>query len=90
MLERIVVSIITMLLEKLGAFGLSLFKKYLKQKRIDDKVDSQVNKVKKALEEIKSVENESTSKTIYKGRLRKEYEDKLREATRDLTSNLFD
>ena len=84
-MEAIVVGVITWVLKTLGSSGLILLRKYLNNKMVDDKIGGESGAISKALKEIGEVDRTR----LVDGRLSKDQEDKLREATRRLKSGLL-
>jgi len=85
LIERIIIGLFQWGLTKLGTAGLKLFKTYLKNKRINDEVNSEVGQARVALKEIEEADRAG----LVDGRLPKNEEDKLRVASRRLRRNLL-
>jgi len=85
MIQAFLMKLATWGLEKIGAWGLKMFRLYLRNKSIDTRVDREVGAVKQVLKDIADFD----SGHLIDGRLPREKEQRLREVTRQLKSGLL-
>jgi hypothetical protein len=87
MWSAILTTVITKVLEMLGAFGLKLFKRYLRSVEIDGEVKNEAQAVNKAVKDAKAHVEKCEGCGVQ--RISEEDEQKLRETTRKLTDGFF-